>query len=410
MHFNVYIIDDRPDKTEALPSFLDWLQTAFPEFTFSKGFMAPNAASSDAAQIHQALSDPLGLVLLDAWMESPLHEGAVQPLQRLCDVSEEELAQEWEALHNAAATKLAAVIVSAARKRQTRVAYISNQQVDANLTADLPCYPNLPWFRLDDRLTWTDRHRPTMELVLSTFHKDALINNAIVFALSPSSARPDGCWEHNPLASGQPQNKLLSAWLQLDTVHTGSARALLLGPDRRNGWRVEAAQDDYLINSEVVTAVCMKLGIVPLVIMCNQLRLPTQPGLPFMMSLAALLYDMRQCDKFHAPRRMVFGVSGEVHVLRLELDDRRKDVPGQAICMRKFRDAFEKARSNRDRSGIHATTARLLDVGQGRVALSRPMVGKVSPFFDGVNGEVVGIEFDENCGAEAIKIVWGGKV
>src|SRR4051794_17919164 len=41
MHFNVYFIDDSPDKTKMLPNFLEWLHDKFVGVTFSAGFKNP---------------------------------------------------------------------------------------------------------------------------------------------------------------------------------------------------------------------------------------------------------------------------------------------------------------------------------------------------------------------------------
>lgn len=424
MHFKIYIIDDRSDKTSALPAFIKWLKKCFPQCSFSPGFTAPINAATDSQKIASALEDPLGVILLDAWMSGTEHRSAGQNLRKVngLELNCEPLKTIWKDLHGHRETELAATIVCVAQMKKARVVYISIEQIadDRNLAAGLPHYENLPWYNEEDRnkgYTWNDREdKETMARVLSTFHPDRAVNDAIVFAIAPP--KPDKFWKHNDLVKSKSHNLALAQWLGCESIHSDSAKALLCVDDEMNApWTVVAStSDDYNILPSVLQLVCSKMGIAPVDFNFKSFRLPTRPGLPFLMAVRALLYDMQECDKFHAPSKIVFVETQDQYTLRFELPNIRKDSPSQSINMAMFKNALEQARKRRAKekglatsvktSKGHRTTSRLLDLEQAKLKLVNAPTGEVSEFFCGISGDVVRLDFDERKGSEAIVVSW----
>lgn len=418
MTFTVYIIDDAPTKTSVLPTFLGWLKTSFPAHTFNTGFSKPNEASSNPKKIQEALNDPAGVILLDAWMNGKNHIDAHTEVLRKNLIDQTEFNKVSLTLHDTEETKLASAIYCAARQRNARLIWISNQTIERNLAQDIESLsavvPNLAWYEEGDRGTWDHRHIAKVAIALRPFHEDPVLNDAIVFAVSPPKG--DGHWMHDPLVEGESHNILLANWLALKEVDGESCKALLLGKCAKDPWAVcRPVRPARTIDVSVLKAVCKKLSIV-LDISAFRARdpipVPCSPLLPFVMSLRAMLFQMSICEKYHAPKSVILEKNGSRYFIRLPLELNRKDNPRKVIDLNAFQKAYDRAKSAFIAADSfstpieHLTTARMADLIHARVTLSHTICGSSRVFFSGTSEEIASIEFGNGSKQKAISITW----
>ncbi len=181
MHFNVYLIDDDSVKAAMLPHFLQWMTTQFPGVIFNVGvgFENPVKASANPDLIWAALQDPNGLVLLDLLLPGDTRIAASDTLLLLAGKTVEDRAPIWRILHHHVETKLAASIVCSAHDLSSRIIWITTQDMDRSLHAELGClptqYPPIPWPHSVDTIFWEERHVDLLApLIESGFRKDYL--------------------------------------------------------------------------------------------------------------------------------------------------------------------------------------------------------------------------------------------
>jgi len=403
MQFNIYIIDDREDKIEALPFFIDWLRLSYPAFTFKAGFTVPTVVPSHADLVTNALEDPLGVILLDAMMQSPEHQATGRALQKIYGISDGQLAPTHEALHSHGGTRLAAVIISIAQQLGLRVVYISNQTIDPNLGQDLPLYPNIPWYIQGDRLSWCDRHKPIMDHVLSTFHEEPALSEALAFFVAPPSARQGGgfsYWDHNELqpmhggAAGR-HNAAMKDWLGVSELDGESAKAMLYSGALE--WAIRETSSGRPIVGSIIAATCKKVGVELCVDFAQSYRLPCEPGLPFLIALGNVIWQMRKCDKTHPPEKISLLRSNGEHCVRLDLAGTKRD--GSSVDM----NAFETSFSN---GAGHETCSRLHELEMVKVFQHNPVGGRPSVCFLGTTEKAVRIEFDKSIQTPGVLIIW----
>lgn len=237
---------------------------------------------------------------------------------------------------------------------------------------------------------------------LNTYHRCRLINDAVVFASTPGSA-----WEHNLLRSGGSQHDLIRKWLGVDSLSVNSAKALFLGhnSDGKDPWKVEVSQTGgYHISRDVLTAVLSKVGMtVELALPAGEMQLPTQAGLPFLLSVRALLYEIEIDPEYYPPKAVTLREQGGENILRVTLNPSRRD--GLPIDVQRLADAFEVARTTGN-SGVHTTTRRLVDLVYGKVELCHPIQGAQSAFFLGASAPAISIAFEYEAPNKGILITW----
>ena len=104
------------------------------------------------------------------------------------------------------------------------------------------------------------------------------------------------------------------------------------------------------------------------------MRLPCQPGLPFLLSLKALIHQMLMCGTYHPPTGIVLGreelkEGDHAYTLTLTLCD--KDKNHNAVSMETFKRNFDQwVASGRLCEGNHFTRQRIGDLEFCRVALT----------------------------------------
>jgi len=406
MNFNVYIVDDNEAKVCRMVNFLEWLHLNFSGHTFTAGFYNPKTAPWRAEALFRALRDPVGVLLLDANMESPSLSEVAAAVSREFTLSPAEVTNTAAKLvTDPNEVELAAAVFLAAKQNNRRMAWISNITVALTQNVvDLDIqYPNLRW---PEDCCWSNADRDRMARVLRVFHEDPETNDTVVWALQP----PDSLqWEHNKCEKKPYQHSMaLSDWLTVDDVDDQSAKALLCGS---TAWKIDAPNGTTReLRISVLSAACAKLGI-PLKVgevgEWRDIRVPCEPFLPFLMSLKALFFQMRLCERFHAPPEVILERDGKKHRLVLALNSTRKGKPGEQVSIPAFRADFERARTaNNKEQQQHLTTARLVDLIHARVALDYPVAGAPSQFFTGTDTEIAAVDFIDSSDDKALTITW----
>ena len=156
----------------------------------------------------------------------------------------------------------------------------------------------------------------------NSLHPAPALNEAIVFACSPNFTH----W-HNDYLQEQfgprgkeqigPQNRCIREWLSLVEVDGLSAKALFRSDkDQINqpDWSVIPVPDAYELKKEVLQAVFLKLGFERR-FKCDgtigqTLRLPTMPGMPFLIAFAGLVWQMDRDETYYGPKGICLSKGG----------------------------------------------------------------------------------------------------
>lgn len=246
-------------------------------------------------------------------------------------------------------------------------------------------------------------------LAANTLHGDPKVNDAIMFACFP----PFTHWHHDFL---QPQfgpegqekvgilNECIREWLSLDQLDGLSAKSIFRSDgDQRKmpDWQVKPMLG-YLLTVGVFEAICTKLGFAVQIdnSVGDTMRLPTQPGLPFLLALAVLVWQMNEDEDHHGPRTIHLSKVNDPlrYTLRLALARTRKrdQLP---VDFKKFETAWNTRNGN-------MTVGRLTDLLHGRLVVTLPpAVTQATPFFNGTNEPAVSIMI-ETSETPAIVIEW----
>jgi NYN domain len=241
----------------------------------------------------------------------------------------------------------------------------------------------------------------------AVFHSARQLDQAIRFALAPNGGDQ---WSHDELDKTEVaygHNEQLCNWLGARTCDGESAKALLC-PTSGRGWAIVPAYDEYLIQGQILVEVCRKLGIPLSCETGNIYRLPVQPGLPFLLSLADLYCQMAKCNKTYPPDQVKLSREKGVHSLSLVL--RPTGRQGQLTSMDDFERRYRDALSG-GKSGGHETARRLSSLRLASVALEHPASSLQQSFFNGVEPgtELVAVTFIRSPSVPAVQISWTTK-
>lgn len=230
---------------------------------------------------------------------------------------------------------------------------------------------------------------------LNSHYRDPRISDAIAFALSP----PGGTWQHNELKPKGTQCAAFQKWIR-KTVACESAMALFLGPNQQMPWSVNPTVSRP-IAPDVLAAVCAKVGVdVQIQPSIREIGLPIQPGVPFILSLGALIGTMKTDPDYHAPQRLEMSADNGRFSLRLVLDKRQK-MPGKAISPQKLVDAYNVALQKHKsgtlefEDGQRLISLHLVRLTHGLIQLEHQIDKTKQPFFAGTPVPVADVSADE---------------
>ena len=418
MKFNVYMIDDHENKVIHLNTFLDWLRVRFSQtgLMFSCGFENPLEASQSARAIQKALEDPLGVILLDVGMSGQAYERAATDLRSansaLVSTAEAELFRTTYLISEPTA-RLAATIAVIAKKRNTRVAWCSRIENQAVHTHFGEAFPQIFWPLNDPpgTMPWTTLDANKMQVVLKPYHSDNKINDGVCFALKPGLSLR---WDHNSLMTpGLEHYTLLSSWLGLiNHACDGESAKALLCPNGECGWQVRGSTNAYTVEAGIVESACGRLGVTLSCEHRTRYRLPFQPGLPFLLSLADLCWQMKQVfETTYPPQSVVLSRVNGVHLLRLNLKPKTKG--NESVDMDRFERTYNQIVAGKS-PGYHATSVKLQNLSKAKIQLQHGIDFERSALFDGVqdgnvpnvSGPNVSISFDKDQQSPAVLIKW----
>lgn len=235
-------------------------------------------------------------------------------------------------------------------------------------------------------------------LKLNSFHEDPAINDAIVFTSAPPHFP---YWNHNELqpthngVEGR-HNKALRTWLAMDSIDEHSAKALMYSGV--HGWRVNPTKSGRQIAGSVIGAACRKIGFDLEVDSNKRFRLPSEPGIPFLIALGNVIWQMRECERTHPPTKITLSQIDGQHCVRLELNPNNKK-DATPINMDKFETLFRSRKGNE-------TCARLRELEQVKVFQENPLDGDPAKCFSGTTKNAVTIDFDKSRETPAVLIKW----
>lgn len=416
MKFRCYLIDDKEEKHQVLPRFLNWLNNAFSnQHTFIDGFNG-NLKKAPRCEklLIKALEDEFSLILLDANLDSEKMRSVAQKIidhYQLDSSDVERTAKELTDKPNE--VKLGAAVYLAAKKKNCRLAWISNFDVDlavkiGNLDNNSP---NLPWSP-NAINQWREKDKNILSTLLRAFHPDPHVQSAVEFAFQPPKIdqRQDK-WDHDSLEPNRLHSEALRKFLDTSELNESSAKALLCeSKEWPRSWEThKASSPSRCIDVDTLQASCRKLGIeieVPSSPSLSPLPVPCQPFLPFLTSLRAVVYQMKQCSKFHPPHKIVITAENNECKLRLELEPYRKDEGNTKVNMAAFEKAFNSASNRLEGEGGRMTTKRLVDLTYARTEITPSTKSGKFALFAGTDTPVVDVTFDDNQSNPAIIISW----
>jgi hypothetical protein len=204
---------------------------------------------------------------------------------------------------------------------------------------------------------------------LNGYHGDALIDDAIAFAFSP----PGGTWTHNDLAKGGSQYCAVTNWLGRG-VDDESIKGLLLAPQEPGAtpWSIAPRISRSILVADLKTF-CSKLNVS---VECEptvgeKIGLPMQPGLPFLLALAALIRAMDADKNYHPPSAITLGADNDHFLLKLVLNTAER-VSGKVGSATRLVEQYQNALKDHAKLALsqaeHLTSLHLVRLTHGIVA------------------------------------------
>ena len=242
------------------------------------------------------------------------------------------------------------------------------------------------------------KNEEIVKKLLQAYHNNKFINEGICFMIVPPNG--DVFWDHSKLSAGSSHNDTLKKWLDVANCPTSSAKGLLC-PNRGSQWSVVPTRNGYSITSKALIATCLKLGMTVRCI-TDEIKLPIQPGLPFLLSLAGLLETMNEDNEFLPPIDVEFSRLNNGYRLQIMLSG--VDKCGKPVEIERLKSYYLAPPVG----GKHETSERLKNLTLGKTELAVSLTTEKKPLFDGVpeNDTIVKADFDQNGENPYIHLDW----